>query len=453
MTTEVDALKVKIDKDKRLTERYFEWAQQKYPFEYDVHQHASGRATTADDSALPSAAGTKSATIASPTVEQQLDMRGRFLCTPPVHVKVPQSDRNAIMSSHLPWLFEENTTTDGVAVKTALPDASCRMFNKPATPMRQPTGLHPSSSLQLADRQNTSLRSGGGAATFGSALDILARVRDRCDAKADNQWRSSSNAITTNASMHNTLLVSPSMEALRATAVTMRTPQTQHVLQHPAGTTSSASKLATTTTTSSAQSSMSRQYSTMLPQMTADDTIVVHESSITTTTTNRVIHLHTAGSGIGNGTKPSAAAFVRTSPSGRFVLAGDLASDASPLPSSHALRSLPMLGVEEHYPPSAEETVAVTSASPHNTPTAQHPQPGHSSASSSDVSLAVTARKIIFSPDSSDDDSNVAANRIEEQPAIATDALKAKRLSLHRLFAGEESLSDISDTVLQDITM
>lgn len=185
MVTDTTTLKLDCDVQLQRIEYFFDWAQRKYPFDSAELLSTStiaATAATAEMDAEP--ANTSMANVVAP-----LDMRSRFLCTPPVRTKATPASTNPIMSNHLPWTNEQLQTH--AAAATAAADG-----DKPALSDAVGGGNHsnkPSAFGQLrptaAMNQSLHSRSGHAEAVIGpaiasQALSILSRVRNRCIGKA-----------------------------------------------------------------------------------------------------------------------------------------------------------------------------------------------------------------------------------------------------------------------------
>lgn len=334
MCCEAAALKVDSDAQLKRLETYFDWAQNKYPRIDDKENESP----------------------------EEHNYNRRFLSTPPIRLR--SANTNSIMSTHLPWQFEET------AISTQLlPPSSTKKGNQSllGTPNRN---------------HNTSLNSSIQARS--NAMSMLNMVRDRCTNRMDQRNR----------------LEPPTNTNLPASLQkTMR----NHI--HFASPSATTSKTSSSTSTFYTGIGSSRVFTEKLFETSATlspDTIILRQRC----ETNSVIHLTSPAE------RPN---FLRTSPSGRFII-----PDSNPSQSLTAIEE-PIATTDNntticHTPTlsSSDRTVmALGSNSTEN--------------GSLDGSGAnATARKIVFSPE--------ATLRMKIDDA-------------------EEALFNVSDTVLQDITL
>lgn len=343
MCSEASALKLESDAQLRRLETYFDWAQHKYPL-IDNKENQS---------------------------PDNQSYHRSFISTPPIRMR--PSNANAIMSTHLPWQFEE--------IAKVLPSSTKKRNH---SLLNTPNRNNHNTSL------NTSMQG------RSNAITMLNMVRDRCTTRMDHQ-RGRLDQTTNNnlaASLHNAM-------------------KTHKNFASPAAT---ASKANTSSSTSTFYTGLgaSRMFTEKLFETSATvspDTIILRQRC----ETNSVIHL-----------QPPAftTEFLRTSPSGRFImpdshpsrlLSADSATPSIEQPSSATDNTTELCNTPLSHSCAADQTVmARDSLSTNNE-------------SSFDGSGSnATARKIVFSPEAT------IRMQIDDE---------------------EEALFNESDTVLQDITL
>lgn len=401
LTTEVATVKLASDSQLQRTEAYFEWSQQKYPLDTITAAMAASAAgsamgtakTLCHTSVTDAGSAADGVPSASSAVVAQLSMRNRFLYTPPMRLKSIQHANNPIMSNHLPWMIELQPAS--AAAAKVLSDTTGMLFNRPTTPLRL----------------NQSKRAGPAATNAGSdnnALDMLTRLLDRCNIKADAQSRSSTLAANSSTNgavsqlLQSPLVVGGNMRSVTATPklLALKEVETMNFSPHPTLSTVTSSARKTPT------AFVLRQHRRSLSSAT-------HQAPGTSVDFD----------------------FRHTSPSGRFVFA-DVALPTvtvDPPPPSPSLMSR---STEQQVTEAAVELAVSPDAS--NT--------GVNSQSS-----IVTARKIVFSPDVSDAHDTGPA-------AVTGDVIRTPRPVLQPTATpftimspdfGGESLANVSDSVLQ----
>lgn len=397
MTTEVASVKLASDSQLQRTEAYFEWAQQKYPPDTITAAMAAsttgvapGAATTSSHASITEAgAAGDGVPVASSTVVVQLSMRSRFLCTPPMRLKSIQNANNPIMSNHLPWTFEQQPAS--AASTKVLSDTTGMLFNRPTTPLRL----------------NQSKRSGpaaGNAGADNNALDMLTRVLDRCNIKADAQMRSSTlaaNSSTIGAGsqlLQSPLVVGGNTRSVTATPKLLALKEARTITGSPQPTLPTVTEAARKTPTA----------------------FVLRQHRNTLSAAN-----NSAGD----------FDFRHTSPSGRFVFA-DSALPTVTVTVEEPTRLPPSLPSHELHAEAAVE-LAVS--------------PDASSTGGNSQSSIVAARKIVFSPDGADahtEDAAAGTGDVNRTPRSVLQPT-ATPFSIMSPDFGGESLANVSDSVLQ----
>lgn len=332
MCGEVSSLRLESDAQLQRLEAYFEWAQRKYPL-IDNKENQSP--------------------------EDQSHHR-RFINTPPIRTRPAIS--NAIMSTHLPWKFEEMIVAKMQPGSSKKPNRSFV-----GTPSRANNSINNS----MASNQGRS-----------NAITMLNMFRDRCTTQRTR---------------------------LDHSASVVKTAKKQRHFASPTPSTSSTTTSSTTTFYSGLGSS--RVFTEKLFESTAThspDTIILRQRC----ETNSVIHLQPQpGNKHKLDTLASRSDFLSTSPSGRFILPD----------TSNPGRTLSAIEDVTASSRSDNATICDTPLSASDL-TVVEASTGGSSLDSSSSNAAVTARRIVFSPEAT-----VRMN-IDE---------------------AEEALFNVSDTVLQ----
>lgn len=379
MTTEVSTLKLNIDSQMQRTEAYFQYAHQKYPEETLTAAMAASVAGTAARNSATIINGTamneadRAPTDIKPVVHSGLDMRSRFLCTPPVRLKCLHTASNSIMNSHLPWTLDAQPSAPTAA--KIFNDTTEMLFNRPTTPQRH----------------NQSKRTAGSESV---ALGMLARVLDRCHNKSDAQCRSSALAVNSSTLSNASQLIQSQLN------VDVRVPSAAVTPMLLSG---------------------SPQPSSAMRTLVGSDR--------KTPTTASALHQYRGTLSAAKNSNGSVVGcdFLHTSPSGRFVCA-DIA--------------IPTVTVDAPVVPPFPLSAA-TATEPAETPDNGSISP----------STTVTARKIVFSPDASvgnDDDTDT--NGVNLSRSARLSAVLSPDVAPFRILSGsfgEESLANVSDSVLQ----
>lgn len=324
------SLKVESDAQLKRLESYFDWAQSKYPL-IDNKENQS---------------------------PDEHSFKRCFLSTPTIRLR--PTNTNSIMSTHLPWQFDEKT-----AAAIQPPPGSSKKGNR--------------SMLGTPNRNaNTSLNSSTQCRT--TAMSMLNLVRDRCNNRMDQRTRL--DVPTTNSYL----------------PASLQKNMKNHInYASPSGTTSKASFYSDLGSSHVFTEKLFETSTTLSP-----DTIILRQRC----ETNSVIHIQSSATRSG---------FLRTSPSGRFII-----------PDSNPAQTLPATPLDAVEEPSAKlENTTIC-----NTPSASSSDrtilAGDSNSSLDGSGANATARKIVFSPE-------------------ATVRL--------RINDAEADLFNESDTVLQDITL
>lgn len=335
MCFEAAALKVESDSQLNRLESYFDWALSKYPL-VDNKENES---------------------------PEELSYKRRFISTPPIRLR--PANPNSIMSTHLPWQFDEGTGATNPLL------GSSKKVNQSlvGTPNR---------------KQNTSLNNSMQGRS-NAAMSMLNFVRDRCTTRTRPDPAAK---INSPASLQKTINNHRNFAS----------PTTS--INSKATTSSSTSTFYPGLGTSHVFTKQLFETSTTL----SPDTIILRQRC----ETNSVIHLQS----------PAARSdFLRTSPSGRFIM-----TDSNPSPSLSGLMST---AIDE---PSDNTTICNTPMLSHSDRTimAMGSTSDDASCSLDGSGANATARKIVFSPEA------IVRMKIGD---------------------AEEALFNVSDSVLLDVSL